>query len=293
MVVLRSEAASVLVAPQLGGRIVEVVDHRVGRQWLWRNHRTPIGPVAPDSVYDEVWQGGFEELFPNDAATFLDDGSAYPDHGELWSVPWDVRDSTNTAVELGVRGRATDVEITKRISLIDSEVTIRYRLRHDGLDRLHHLFKLHAAMHVDESCTIDLPGGVVEKVDSGFGSIVPTSELFEWPGADDVAIDRCHPAQSREFEFVYVAELPEGWCGITDQRSGARISIEYPQDVFPYCWLFITYGGWRGHNVVVLEPCTNHPKDLREAMARGTSAVLEVGEEREFEVRLAMELTDG
>ena len=34
----------------------------------------------------------------------------------------------------------------------------------------------------------------------------------------------------------------------------------------------MTYGGWRDHNVVALEPCTNYPKDLAMAIPRGGHA---------------------
>jgi len=58
--------------------------------------------------------------------------------------------------------------------------------------------------------------------------------------------------------------------------------------VFPYCWIFMTYGGWRDHNVVVLEPCTNYPKDLEKAISTGTATVLAPATTREFEVTVSV-----
>jgi hypothetical protein len=55
---------------------------------------------------------------------------------------------------------------------------------------------------------------------------------------------------------------------------------------FPYCWLFMALGGWRNHYTVVLEPCTNVPKDLKTAKAAGTCAYLEPGRSREYSVSI-------
>jgi hypothetical protein len=96
------------------------------------------------------------------------------------------------------------------------------------------------------------------------------------PGQDGSLVDlsRVPAAGSHRREFVYVRDLPEGWCGIQRGNSGERIIVTFPHAVFPYCWLFMPYGGWRDYYTVVLEPCTNMPKDLGQAMQLGQSAKL-------------------
>jgi hypothetical protein len=283
--VLTSDELSIAVAPDLGGRIVELTDLSNGRQWLWRNHRVPFGPVASGSVYDDVWQGGFEELFPSDAPAVIGETS-YPDHGELWSAPWQVMRSHDDAIELAVEGPATGVRIVKRLSIEGAGLTIRYSLEHGGRAALPHLFKLHPAIDVNEHCRIDLPGGVVEKVDSQFGNLLDGIDEQAWPTGVDLS--RCRDKGSNTNEFVYVSDLPEGWCGITDTKARSWLRIDYPTDVFPYCWIFMTYGGWREHNVVVLEPCTNYPKDLELAISNGTAAILDRARIKEFEVTVSV-----
>ena len=49
-------------------------------------------------------------------------------------------------------------------------------------------------------------------------------------------------------------------------------------------------GGWRDCYTAVLEPCTNLPKDLTEAVRAGTSARLAPGET--FRTSVAVALTD-
>lgn len=55
---------------------------------------------------------------------------------------------------------------------------------------------------------------------------------------------------------------------------------------FPFTWLFLSYGGWRDHQVAVLEPCTSYPKDLEQAVALGTAVDYVPGEVHRFSYEL-------
>jgi galactose mutarotase-like enzyme len=283
--VIASESLAVTVVPQLGGRLIELTDLRHSRQWLWRNHHVPLQPVVAGSAYDDVWQGGFEELFPNDAPTTLE-GVSWPDHGELWSIPWHLEEGSKGSLTLSVTGPTTGVRVTKTLDVTGPQLKVRYRLEHGGDDLLPHLFKLHPAFAIDEACRLDLPGGTVEKVDAEFGNLLNSMETQPWPTEANLA--QCRDRFSKTSEFVYVSNLTESWCGITDASTDSWVRIRYSDEVFPFCWIFMTYGGWRDHNVVVLEPCTNYPKDLDSAIAEGTHATLTPGIAKEFDVTFSV-----
>lgn len=275
------------VLPALGGRIASVRDVVGDREWLWRNPHVETGPSPLGADYDSRWQGGFEELFPNDAATMLD-GVELPDHGELWAAPWTVVDRGPAHVELRVVGPVTGVEITKRCRVEGSQLHVSYRLRNGSGRDWPYLFKLHPALAVDGDCRLELPGGTVEAVDAGFSGILPPGGPWPWPGPPSSDISICLDADARTQEFVYVHDLPDGWVGVRDERSGRRLRLRYPTAVFDWCWLFLTYGGWQELQVAVLEPCTTHPKDLHTAIAAGTTPTLAAGEERVFDVTLTV-----
>lgn len=283
--VLTEGRISVTVIPALGGRITSLIDLKVGREWLWRNHHNPLQPVPPGAEYDSVWQGGFEELFPSDAPMIQGDLNI-PDHGELWTAAWDVTESSGSSLTMSIVGPVTGVEVSKELTVSESALQIKYQLQHNGDADLPFLFKLHPAFAIDEHCRIDMPGGLVEKVESGFGNLIPDGSEEGWPTSADLA--RCRPWSSETNEFVYVSELPEGRCGLTDLQRESWVRLGFSREQFPFCWLFLTYGGWRRHNVVVLEPCSNYPKDLEEAIAHGTHARLRPGELQSYEVAVSV-----
>jgi len=293
LIELKTSCLKVTVDVENGARLVRLCAGDTDENWLFYEPERAIGYPVGHSVYDDVWVGGFEELFPNDAPVHFD-GRALPDHGELWNARFDVVELSEAAVILRRECVTVPAAIEKRIMLSESGATLRmtYQLNNMSAERLWYLFKLHPAMRVERGDMILLPGGQVTPVSPGFGVLDDTRPL-PWPVAvykgQPLRLDLVREEESGFREFVYVSALHEGWCGIHRARTGERIRLRYDQAVFPYCWLFITYGGWRGYNVVVLEPCTNVPKDLAEARAMGSCAELAPGEVKSLHVAVEVE----
>jgi hypothetical protein len=85
--VLENSQVRASVIPSLGGRVWELLDRIRGRQWIWHREDVPLAVSPSGTSYDDVWAGGWEELFPNDAPTDFE-GRALPDHGEWWTTPF-------------------------------------------------------------------------------------------------------------------------------------------------------------------------------------------------------------
>src|SRR5262245_63327246 len=96
-----------VVIPQLGARVWELEDRVRRRQWVWHREQVPLTACSRDAVYDEVWAGGWEELFPNDAPGRFE-GRDLCDHGEWWTARWSA-----TEVVEGSRGKVRDRKSTR------------------------------------------------------------------------------------------------------------------------------------------------------------------------------------
>ncbi len=283
------------ILPELGGKIWNLWDLGRDVQWLWHNPHVQLGPVRLGASYDDNWAGGWEELFPNDAAAdFM--GRELPDHGEWWSQPWEwevLEDSSDrVSILMHLDGAISGTRCEKWVALESNApwVSIRYRITNMAAESLYFLFKQHLALAVTPEHRLELPGGKVVPVDLGFSTLIGSDGPFEWPKAQsragevvDLSTVLRETAKARE--FVYVAQLAEGWCGARDTHSGATLRLHYSQEFFPYTWLFMTFGGWRGLYTVVLEPCTNMPKDLSKALGLGQCGVLAPWATKMCEVR--------
>jgi hypothetical protein len=277
---LENDAVRATVIPALGGRIWELTDRKRHRQWIWHRDDVKLAPTHLHSTYDDVWAGGWEELFPNDAPGPFE-GRMLPDHGEWWVKDWQVTESAggDTAIlRLTAETASIRARCTKEVRLDGAAHTLHVSYRIESLEPLpfHFLFKQHLPIAITPRCRLSMPGGRVVPVDPAFGTRVRDAAGFDWPG--EIDLSRIPPRESREREFVYVLDAPDGWCGVDDAECGASLRFSFERERIPFVWLFLSYGGWRDCYTAVLEPCTNHPKSLDDAAARGHSAVLRPGE---------------
>jgi hypothetical protein len=290
--VMENRVLKVIVLPELGGRVWSIVYKPLDRELLWQNPRVPPRRVPFGASYDDVWCGGWEELFPNDLpATIL--GEKYPDHGEVWTIQWDA------ATEVG--GGAATVSLTcdtpisafrieRRLTLRGDEAAIytQHRLTNRGLDQFPFLWKMHPALRVSADCRIDFPPMTVELEPAFAASLAGAPECFPWPyaetpgGRTDLRI--VPPESSKRAAFFYGTGYSEGWCAVTDTAARLTCGLIFPSSVFPSCWLFASFGGWRNHNVAILEPSTTYPFGLEKAIERGTAATLASGAKLEAEM---------
>lgn len=270
------------VLPGFGARVWELTDLARGVQWIWHNPKTPLAAPAPGAGYDDGWAGGWEELFPNDApGTF--DGRTLPDHGEWWSSRWEAAPGPDgTSVRMRLDARSVPALCEKTVSLAPGSraLEVRYRIRNEGDRPLRFMLKQHLAAAVRPGDRLELPGGAVRPVDLSFSTRLGAPGPTPWPegrGPDGSAVDvSAAPAAGADREFVYVTDLPEGWAGVV-RPDGARLRLSFDRDVFPHCWFFMDFGGWRGLYTAVVEPCTQWPKDMASAAAAGRVRVLAPG----------------
>ncbi len=87
-------------------------------------------------------------------------------------------------------------------------------------------------------------------------------------------------------DFFYLFDLRAG--EVAWRRPAAKLKLAYSFDtkVFPYVWLFASYGGFNGHYTVVLEPCTAMPISVNEAAAKRQCSSLEPGQTLQTKVSL-------
>ena len=290
-IVLENRHLRAVVLPELGAKVWSLVDKAADREALWHNPRVPPRPVHYGAAYDDWFCGGWDELFPNDAPTAVA-GEAYPDHGELWSMPfaWDVS-TEGGAVSLRMwrAGVVTNTSIEKRITLRPDESLLRfgYRISNDGPGSLDFLWKLHPALRVTPTSRIDLPARRV-LVDEGFRDRLAL-DSFSWPHAvapDGSAVDvrQVPPQAAATCDFYYAVELEAGWCALTDTAARAGFGLSFDPAVFRSVWVFGAYGGWRGLYTTILEPCTGYPYRLEQAITQGTASTLAAGETLATEV---------
>ena len=66
MITLENELLRVQILPQAGAKIWQITYLPLDTELLWNNPHIPPQRHAIHAPYDDVWSGGWDELFPND-----------------------------------------------------------------------------------------------------------------------------------------------------------------------------------------------------------------------------------
>ena len=298
-VALRSEQVEVIVIPALAGKLSNLRRLR-GREWLWRNDQIPLASPSVGASYVETADsGGWDECFPTVGPCPMpgDEKLMLPDHGELWSLPWDSRVydfAGGTAFTGTARGQLLPYDFHREVILDRDEPVVRfhYRLRHLGETPFHWIWSAHPLFNVQPGTMLTLPSVHQVRVDAAVGRPELRGETMPWPpeGGGSFIFPETGSWALKLFGDIGAS----GRAILTDPREGERLELVIPADSIPQVGLWINCRGWappgkEPYYNLALEPCIGAPDRLDDAVDRWKLAqLLKPGEVREwgFEVRL-------
>jgi galactose mutarotase-like enzyme len=286
--VLENRHIRVVVIPELGGKIWSIVSKRHDREMLWHHPRMPMRPAHYGATYDDWFIGGWDEVFPNDYPVTIA-GERYPDHGEVWSLParWHLLESTDDTVSLELvhRGIAVDTRFSKTLTLGRDEgaLRLRYEVTNTGSNPLQVHWKMHPALPLQPGARLHLSARRVE-VDPDFSAGF-AADSWAWPDAplaDGSIRDlRALPdPDSGDVWFFYATELTAGSCAISYPDEDVGFGLTFDPALLSSVWVFASFGGWRGLQTIIIEPCTGYRACLDDAIAHGSVMTLQGGESR-------------
>ncbi len=281
---LQSPFLQVDVGPSVGGRIISVLDRASGHEFLWRNAALKLERKESGTEYDPNFYGGIDELLPNDLAETIDEIDC-PDHGELWTAPLASKIEGDCLL---VRGRLArfglDYQRELRLRPDAPWIDFRYRIENTTERPRHFLWKLHAAVAVQQGDVIECPARQAQVVDPAwcrFRNPAP----FPWPNLEGEAVNVV-PPRNGTMDFFYLFDLASGSMYWRRPGAGLKFGYQFDTKVFPYAWLFASYGEFLGHYTIILEPCTAMPMSVNAAAPKGQCARLEPGQILETAVSL-------
>ena len=275
--------------PVAGAKILDLVHRRTSTNLLWQNPRVPLQRTYPGASFDDVWCGGWDELFPTDPAGELD-GNVFHDHGDLWHGPWDWAveedDGETATVALKRFTVALPCLMEKWVTVRRDSLNVgfRHRLMNLGTQSVPFAWSLHVAHAIEPDSRIHLPVERLAVVPAQPGRFGETQGPLHWPLHGDLDLAAVLPAATGVTEWLYTVGPSDGWCAVTHPSRSLGLRITFDPQLFRTTWLWGVYGGWRGHYVLLTEPSTSPPGGLVENVADGTASWLEPGEAIETSV---------
>ncbi len=290
---LENEILSVVLLPALGGKVASIYrrdkDFEMVAQCEKDAYQIP-GFGADFSAYDA---SGLDDMFPNIFAAEVElHGKRYfyPDHGEIWSRPFQAEISAN-GVKLFCRSNLFDYEYEKIIYLQGERVCLKYDIHNRNDCPLPCIWTFHGLMRYEENMEL-LYGTDVQR----FRNVFESQELGR--------VDEIYQRENSVYDFEkvpcscsrtmvkYYAEdkIKDGFCGYRYPSHRLECRYHYDPEKLPYLGVWISAGGFRGDYNCALEPANGYYDDIR--IAHKNQSLYYLRKEKPLQFTLELEVCE-
>ena len=282
--VLENELLKVIILPERGGKTASIL-HKPKRFELLAQPSGEYSPLLPNMDFSKGDASGFDDAFPSiDGETVMVDGKAvaYPDHGEVWTMPMEAHFIEDGVVLVG-KSSILPYRYQKRVWLDGDKVCYHYDITHTGGAPFPCLWVCHGLMRYEPDMRLSYPRGM------GFAqNVLANPELGESGihhplvgGAYDFST--VPPRESHTMVKYYLqGHCPQGRCGIFYPTQNVVCELEFDNVMLPYLGFWLTAGGYRGEYNCAFEPATGYYDSVSRATMSGTSIVLTSGQTLSF-----------
>jgi galactose mutarotase-like enzyme len=271
-VTLTGERIRAEIVADEGARVQHLVDLESGRELLYQG-KHPVPAPRPDFL--DGCPGGWDTIFPNDAPS-----GDYPDHGLVWSTPFEVVAGDEHEAALRATLDSPSVEIEQRFSVLGGG---RRGLRVDTRMRANEdtgpfFWCSHPMLNVADGWRVELPSGHARADTEVPGRFAAGEELGERRTIDVL------PSGQEAFEVLFVEGASEASVAAPD--GGPRTRVAWDDEFFRHLWIVGIANAVGIDHVVQLEPSTSHIYLLDAAVEKGTAVSLDGGSERAWWVEI-------
>jgi len=286
---LEDEAARVVIVPALGAKIVSIYDKHTAYEWLVGPQR-PLKPVVYGSSFIAQDMSGWDEMFPTINACDYPlpgeyAGGFLPDHGEVWSLPWQVESQGATGLVLRVDGVALPYCLRRRAALVSpGSLLLEYQLENTGVASFAYLWAAHPQFVAGEHTAIVLPESATQVVNVLPGEVWGAAGgIYTWPRPHSKdgrlwELERIRSADHHDCRKFYLPpEAPVPWAALVNQQLGCSLRLEWSPAELPYLGIWVDEGTYNPKPVVALEPSNGYYDSLEVAIHNQRVPIIEPG----------------
>ncbi|HZU30440.1 MAG TPA: hypothetical protein VFB79_04955 [Candidatus Angelobacter sp.] len=303
-VTLRNQHLRVQMLPEVGSKITSLAYLPDDREFLFQ----PPDPSKPYQVpgygaqFKDFDNSGFDECLPTVGACRYP-GKFFqadlPDHGEVWSVPWE-GEASETSAELSCKCKQLPLTLHKKILLKQNTLLISYKVENHSAHPVDYLWSSHPLLAIRPGDRIMVPPEVGEVFidQSHTGRLGGFGDRTSWPltvDRNNVAADLSLllPPNADTAEKFFTPRLSQGWCALYSPATGHSMIFRFDPKKVPFVGMWINQGGWprnssSRHYTIALEPCTGAPDSLEKAVEYGQASVLAGNETKTWDVEIEL-----
>ena len=268
-VTIESDTILAQFLPSIGSKMCSLIYKPLGFELLLQKpgREYLLQPYDGDYIAGEC--SGCDEMFPTMEECHYESypwkGTRIPDHGEVWSIPWD-HCVENERLHFATYGVRFPYKLEKLAYFShDAVLRIDYRLTNLSSFDFDFMWAAHTMLNLEEEAELVLPPGVRSVVAtlSLSGSLGKYGDESRWPisrlpDGTERDLRRIRSKKTKNADKYFVkGRMPEGWCALKYHQSNLTLALSFPVDRVPYLGILPDEGGWDDLYSVFIEPATS------------------------------------
>jgi galactose mutarotase-like enzyme len=269
-----------------GAKLVSLRNKENDYEYLWQG-KNSVHPLPNyGSLYVNNDLCGADDIFPSINPSFYPfhpwQGTHCPPHGELWSIPWQLKSRDNSLV-FSVYGVRFPYYFERKVSFVtENMIHFSYVLKNLSDFDLFGVWAFHPLFNAGKDSRIVLPPGnwTVESTLDYKSVLGGVGAVHTWPGnKEDLLneknqLDRFYP-DTQICEKFYVREiLSKGEVELIRDGKGRSLRFVFDPALIPYLGIWKNQGGLLGQNNIAIEPAIGSLDDLYVSSTRDKTAVI-------------------
>lgn len=297
-VTLENEFLRICILPKRGAKISSFFYKPALKELLWQIQ----GDYTRKPVYGDMFtsedSSGYDDMvmsiLPGHHTSFPWENTDLPDHGELWSLPWDVVCEGNS-LNCSVSGIRLPYHFSREVSLEGSSLVLEYCAENPTPYDMDFLWTAHGLINISPGSKLSLPREMNRILNS-----VPGNRLGE--DMKEYSYPIVNEGKKNEFDlstvpgknmvgfqkYYFLGTVSEGWCSFLDNESHLDIRYEWPVEKVPYLGIWLNEGGWEDQYNLGIEPATAAMDSPELAAKHNMTTVLSAHSSLTWELKISV-----
>ena len=266
-IVLENSMLRAEFLPDPGAKMVSLVCKRTGYEYLVQRPNSTYREQPFAGLYVDGECSGFDDMFPTIDVCICENypwqGVELADHGEVWSLPWDVAAKDDNSVTFEVHGIRFPYRLKKHIAFnSNGGLSFNYELTNLSPFDFEYLCAGHLMLNIEEGAKVCVPDDCNEIVTILSNAGLTFGEVHRWPYLKDAngakyRADIVRNKDVKGFEkYYFLNPLQQGWCIIEYPDGQKKIKISFSTHTVPYLGILMNEEGWDGLYNIIIEPCS-------------------------------------
>jgi galactose mutarotase-like enzyme len=295
---IKNKKISLTTIPELGGKIISIVNRETGFDFIWRNKAIKLQKFSYGTNYALSDSSGIDELFPNiGRGKYIDfpwENINIPDHGEIWSLGFKTTVKEDKIIQK-VCGVRFPYIFNREISIDDNTIKLSYRVENLSQFKFNFTWAIHPIFKLLNDTEIIIEGSPDVTVDySTDKELILRDKKYIWSVIETEnsrRIDFSKVIKGKGYAVKFVlSNLSTGVVTLKYGDKNEKIDTIFNKDKNKYCGLWLNSKGWPAgneckYNHISIEPGNAIFGSLEECIRRNGFGTIEGGGQATWDIR--------